>query len=218
MTRHDAADRHHGWRWGKASASVLALAQILLLFGCGSVQPRYYTLTPWPGTPQSGGPPTVEVQTPTVAEYLNRDYIVVSNIGDQLHLAQNAAWAEPLSDGIGRNLALDLSQRLPGSDVYTANSGISSTAKAVVEINVSHFAEDDAGQAEIMAMVSVHGPDFPVADIRSLHVVTPLKDKSMGALAASLSQLLGQVADEVAKDLRTLSPTRPKTAFAGPWP
>jgi len=110
---------------------------------------------------------------------------------------------------------LDLSQRLPGSNVYAANSGISSTAEAVVEVNVSRFAEDESGQAEITAMVSVHRPHVPMAGISPVHVVTPLKDKSMGALAASLSQLLGQVSDEVAKDLRTLGPSRSKTAFAG---
>ncbi|WP_428484821.1 PqiC family protein [Rhodopila sp.] len=194
---------------------MVTLALVLLVAGCGSAEPKYYTLTPWPGTPQGGGPLTVEVETPVVADYLNRDDIVLDNRGYQLHLARNAAWAEPLPGAIGSNLALDLSQRLPGSNVYAANGGISSTAEAVVAVNVSRFAEDDAGRAEITAMVSVHRPHGPIPNIRPLHVVTPLNDRTMGALVALLSQLLGQVADEVAIDLRALGPTQPGTARAG---
>jgi len=179
------SDAHHGRRLSKVALDVLTLAQLILLVGCGSVQPEYYTLTLWPGAPRGGGPSTVEVQTPTVADYLNRDYIVLDDSGDQLHLASNVAWAEPLSEGIGRNLALDLSQRLPGSTVHTADSGISTTAKAAVEINVSHFAEDDAGRAEITAMVSVRRQNVPESDVRPLQIVTSVKDRSIGALAAS---------------------------------
>ncbi len=177
----------------------------LLLAGCGSVQPRYYTLTPYPGAPQRGGPATVQVQTPTVADYLSRDYIVLSNSGNQLRLARNAAWAEPLPAAIGRNLAMDLGQRLPGSSVFTSNSGISSKADASVQVNVSQFAEDQAGRTEIIATVSVHRADAPVSGIRSVHVVTPLQNRGQAALAASLSQALGRVADKAADDLRGLA-------------
>ncbi len=204
MRRHTRPARSAGGVSRLAAAAVVALSLGLWLAGCGSVQPRYYTLTPYPGTPRRGGPATVKVQTPTVADYLSRDYIVLNNSGNQLRLARNAAWAEPLPAAIGRNLALDLSQRLPGSSVFTSNSGISSKADALVEVNVSQFAEDQAGQAEIMATVSVHRPDAPVADILSVHVVTPLQNRGQAALAASLSQALGQVADTAADDLRGL--------------
>lgn len=206
--RRSVVDARHRWRLDKRAAEILSLVSLLLLVGCGSTQPKYYTLTPWPGVPQGGGPLNVEVQTPVVADYLKRDYIVLNNTDYQLHLAQSAAWAEPLSDAIGRNLALDLSQRLPGSNVYTANSGFATAAKASVAINVSRFAEGASGRAEINAMVSVQRPDASTADIRSLHFVMSLADKSTGALVASLSQLLGQMADDIAKDLRALAPTR----------
>ena len=208
MTSKTISNSYHKPRSSKRVLGVLALASVLLLVGCGSAEPTYYTLAPWPGTPQDEGPLTVEVQTPTVADYLKRDYIVLNNSDYQLHLAQNAAWAEPLPDAIGRNLALDLSQRLPGSNVRAAESGISTTAEAVVEVAVSRFAEDASGQAEIAAMVSVHRANVSNADIRPVHLVAPLRDKSIGALVTSLSQLLGQVSDEVAKQLRALGPGR----------
>jgi uncharacterized lipoprotein YmbA len=191
--------------------AAATLTAVLLVAGCGSDDPRYYTLTSWPGTSRDGGPLTVEVRPPTVADYLNRTYIVLNNSGNQLHLAPNASWAEPLSEAMGRNLALDLSQRLPGSNVYTTDSGIASKAQAIVEVNISQFAEDESGRAEITAMVSVHRPDVSVGDISSLHAVAPLKDKSMGALAAALSQLLGQVADKVATTLQAMGPDRSDT-------
>lgn len=212
MKRRTSSGVNRRWRFARG---VLALAPVLLFLGCGSVQPKYYTLTPWPGTPQGGGPLTVKVQAPTVADYLKRDYIVLNNSGYQLHLAKNAAWAEPISDAVGRNLALDLSQRLPGSNVFAANSGLASAAGAVVEVSVSDFAEDNSGRAQITAMVSVHRPNVSVAAIRPLHVTMPLTDRSTAALVATLSQLLGQVADEVAKDLRALGPEKPGAASAG---
>lgn len=204
MTRQGALiTGHRSW---PNKAAIMLLAPILLLAGCGSVQPEYYILTAQPGTPESGGPRTIEVRTPNIAGYLNRDYIVRSNSGDKLHFIRNAAWAEPLAESIARNLALDLSQRLPGSNVYPANGGMTLKAEAVLDVSVSHFAENNAGQAEIMATISVHRSNAAAADMTSLHVVAPVKDDSAEALTVSLSQLLGQVADEAAKRLRALGP------------
>ena len=188
----------------RAGLAAASLAAVLSLSACSSPEPTFYTLTPSPGTSRSGAPQTIEVETPVVADYLNRDDIVLDNNDNQLHVARRAAWAEPLAGAIGRNLALDLSQRLPGSSVYTASSGLSLTADAVVEVNVSRFARDSAGRAEITAMVSTRPRDRKKADIRSVHITSALPDQSPGALAAGLSQLLGQVADQVAAELLTL--------------
>jgi uncharacterized lipoprotein YmbA len=60
-------------------------------------------------------------------------------------------------------------------------------------------------------MLSVFRPNGPVADSRTVHVTMPMKDSSMAALAAALSQLLGQVADAAGRDLRALAaaPSKP---------
>lgn len=180
---------------------------MLSLAGCSGSDPSYYTLTPWPGTPRSGGPLTVEVRTPSVAPALDRDNIVRSYKDYRLHLADGASWASALPDMIGRTLALDLGQRLPGSNVYTQNGAISTQALARVELDISRFLEDQSGRAEIEATLSVYRPNSGPAGSRSLHLTHETADASIEALVAGLSELLGQVADVAAGLLLALPPT-----------
>lgn len=189
------------------------LVPLLSLSGCGGGDPTYYTLTPWPGVARPGGPLTVELRTPSVASFLDRDSIVRNDRDYRLTLASNSAWASELPDMIGRNLALDLGQRLPGSNVYTQTGAISTEALAVVELDVSRFLEDASGRAEIEASLAVYRPGSGPVGSRTLHFTGKPADESMGALVAALSALLGQVADVAADTLRTLPP--PATASAG---
>ena len=187
----------------------------LLLAGCGSSDPDYYTLSTWPGTAQRGGPLTLKVRTPSVAGYLDRDYIVRSAPGYKLKLAGDAAWGAPLADMIGQTLALDLQQRLPGTTVFTEAGAISTEAQAVLEVDISQFAQDGDGRAEIIASVSVQRPDAGPAVSTPLHLTTSPDSQGVGALAAALSKLLGQVADEAAREARTIGPVPLETAIKG---
>ena len=190
-------------------AAVLAVLALLPLAGCGSSDPDYYTLKPWPGAAQGGGPLTLKLRTPGVASTLDRDYIVRSDQGYKLKLAHDAAWSEPLADMIGQTLAQDLQQRLPGTNVFTEAGAISTEAQAELELDVTQFAEGPSGQVELRATLSVKRPDSGPAAGRALHLVTTPSGTGVNALVASLSQLLGQVADEAAGQARALSPAPP---------
>ncbi len=183
---------------------ILALLALLPLAGCGSSDPDYYTLRPWPGQAQGGGPLTLKLRTPGVASSLDRDYIVRSDEGYKLKLAHDAAWSEPLADMIGQTLAQDLQQRLPGTTVFTQAGAISTEAQAVLELDVSRFAQDPAGNVEIAATLSVARPDGGLAASHALHLVTAPDGPGLDALVAALSRLLGQVADEAAREARAL--------------
>ena len=193
-------------RPGLSRRHLLGLAAALPLAGCGSGEPDYYTLALSPGTPQAGGPLTVEVRTPSVTDYLDRDTIVRTETAGRLMLAQGSAWAGTLSDMIGRVLAIDLGQRLPGSNVYAENAAISTQALALVELDVWRFLADSQGRAEIAASLSVHRPNAGPSGSRLLHLTGTPADGGVGALVASLSRLLGQVADAAADELRALPP------------
>lgn len=202
-------------RTGTRLVGLIGTLASLMLAGCGSSEPSYYTLSPWPGVAQQGGPLTLKVRSPTIAAYLDRDYIVRNDRGYKLKLADDAAWGEPLPDMIGRTLTLDLQQRLPGTNVFTQSGAISTEAQATVEIDVSQFAEDHDGRAEITASLSVQKPDGGPASARMIHVVATPDGGSVAQLAASLSQLLGQVADEAAREARAIGPL-PSTPLAPP--
>lgn len=187
---------------------LVATVPVLSLAGCRGSDPAYYTLTPWPGTPRPAGPPTVELRTPSIAAYLDRDGIVRNDKDYRLKIADGAVWASPLPDMIGRNLALDIGERLPGSNVYTQTGAISTQALALVEIDISRFMEDASGRAEIQATLSVYRPGSGPSGSRAVHFIHDPSDGSVGALVAALSQLLGQVADAAADALLALPPAR----------
>ncbi len=182
----------------------LALAiPVVLLAGCGGSEPGYYTLTAVPGQARPGVPLIVELRTPSIAPYLDRDTIVRSEQDNRLELAEGSNWAGALPDMIGRNLALDLGQRLPGSTVYLQGGAISTVPLARVELDVSHFAGNASGSAEIEATLTVHRPgSTPIAG-GGLHLTLQPADPSVGALVRALSVLLGRVADSAADALRT---------------
>ena len=180
---------------------------LLSLAGCSGSDPAYYTVTPWPGPVLAGGPLTVELRTPSVAAYLDRDNIVRNDKDYRLKIASDAAWATNLPDMIGRTLALDLGQRLPDSNVYTQSGAISTEALALVELDVSRFLQDEQGRAEIEAMLSVYRPNSGPTGSRHLKFTRMPADGSIRALVAALSQLLGQVADAAAEALHALPPS-----------
>ena len=191
---------------GRAASLCGALALAAMLAGCGSSDPSYYTLSSVPGVAQSGGPVTLKVRTPSVASFLDRDYIVRNDRDNKLKLADDAAWGEPLADMIGRSLVADLQQRLPGTSVFAEAGSISTEAQAVVELDVSQFAEDSEGHAEINALLSVQRPDSGLAQSHVIHLLASPQGTDTAAFAAALSQLLGEVADEAAREARALCP------------
>ena len=190
----------------RAVLGICVAAPILPVAGCGASDPGYYTLTQWPGTAMQGGPLIVEVRSPSVAPYLDRDFIVRNDNGNRLKLDDQAAWASALPGMIGRTLALDLAQRLPGSTVIAQGGGISTAPLALVELDVSRFLADPSGQAEILATLSVHRPGGGAFTSKILHLAQTPDGAGIAALVATLSQLLGKVADEAADQLRALPP------------
>ena len=93
-----------------------ALLVLLAVAGCASPDPAYYTLRPVAGTavPSGGGP--VKLARPGLAGYLDRPEIVRNSATNRLTLQSGERWGEPVGDMIGRVLAEDMGQRLPGVD------------------------------------------------------------------------------------------------------
>ncbi len=190
----------------RAARLLAALLAAGASAGCGSSEPDYYTLKPWPGIAQAGAPLVVRVRTPTVAAFLDRDDIVRNDRDYKLKLARDSAWGEPIAGLIGSTLTLDLQQRLPGSTVFAEDGAISAQPQAVVELDVSQFSEDGAGQATIAATLSVQRPNSGAATGQLLRLAMTPSGSTTADLAAALSQLLGQVADAAAQQARALGP------------
>ena len=90
----------------------------------------------------------MELQRPGLAGYLDRPGIVRANSAVQLSVTTNERWGEPLGDLIGRILAENLNQRLPGSSVFTSSGSISAQPDARVELDVQRLDADASGDKE----------------------------------------------------------------------
>ncbi|MEJ1979286.1 MAG: PqiC family protein [Acetobacteraceae bacterium] len=183
---------------------TLLLAPLVLAAArCASPDPAMYTLRAVPGAAQGGGPVAVKVARPGLAGYLDRSEIVRDSTANRLLLRGGERWGEPLGDMIGRVLAEDLAQRLPGTSVFTEAGAISADASATVELDVQRFDLDATGVVVLLAQVAVQqGRGHDPALTRSLRLTTQPTADGTPELVTAMSALVGQLADAVAGMLR----------------
>jgi uncharacterized protein len=176
-----------------------ALLAALALAGCASPPANLYTLAVEPGPTTPGGPATVRISPIGLAGYLDRNVIVLSDLGYRLNLAGNDFWAQSLSAMIGGVLAQELTQRLPGSTVYTEAGAITAEPDAVVEVNVQRFNADASGTVTLTAQVAVQRSrgSQPLATRVVSYSVKPT-GSGTGELVAAMSRALSELADEIA--------------------
>ena len=176
----------------------------LLASGCSSPEPAYYTLAASPGIARSGGPRLVELRDPSIAGYLDRSEIVRNDTSYKLDLRPGERWGEPFGSMLGRVLAEDLNQRLPGTTVFTSHGSLSPEPQAQVEVDVPGFDLRASGhvvlRAEVVVSRSAHGG--PTSRTRSLQIEATPASAETPALIAAMSHAVGQLADAIAAMLR----------------
>lgn len=192
---------------------ILLAVTSVTLTACSSSDPALYTLQPVtsavPTVSSFSGltaPTLVEIRRPTIPETLDRDRVVLSDSGYKLDVAKSDAWSAPLSDQIPHVLANDLRHRLPGTSFFVQDDATSTDPQAFVELVVTRFSRDTSGNAVMNAQVSVHRADSDAPKTnRSIHLSMPAEAGTEG-LVRALSTLMGQAADQIAGDIRTLPP------------
>ena len=178
------------------------LCLLLAFANCRSPEPRIFTLEPVAGTIVRTPPRVVEVRRPGLAGYLDRSAIVVKNTAYQLDVNSGTRWAEPLGDMIGRVLAQDLSQRLAGSSVFAESGGISTRADLRVELDVQRFDRAGDGVVRLQGELAIEDASGRLrVSARPIALEAPAPGGDAASLAAAMSGLLGQVADQVAQEI-----------------
>ena len=190
----------------RRSRHLPAALALLLLAGCGAGDPTYYRLATWPGTPHPTATAiAVDVHAPSVASYLDRDYIVESVSDYRLHLAGNDAWAEPIGDMLGRTLSADLAQRLP-DDRVSDGSGLARNASASVDLDVTRLDRDEHGTALLRGTLTLRDAAGTVLRSDKLDLAAPDLGAGSAAFTAAESRLLGTAADRAADVLAAFRP------------
>lgn len=179
------------------------LGLALLLAGCSSADPTYYTLKPVGGAQATTQIQTIEVRRPGLAGYLDRSDIVLKSAGYTLDVNSQLRWGEPLGDMIGRVITQDLSQRLPGSSVFGQSGAITADADLRVEVDIQGFDEDASGAVVLTAQVALEaGRSHVPAASRHVSLTAQPAAPGAAALVATMSTLLGTLSDQVAADIR----------------
>ncbi len=179
----------------------------LMVTACSSPDPAYYTLQPVDGRALPGPRKLIKLEHPGLAGYLDRSDIVLQQADYRLNVDSQVRWGEPLADMIGRVLTQDLTQRLPGSSVFSSDGAIGADADVRVEVDVQRFDREPDGSVSLTAELAIEAGQSHVAVAThavSLHV--PGVAPGPAALAAAMSQLLGDLADQAATDIRSTAP------------
>ncbi|HJS85117.1 MAG TPA: PqiC family protein [Acetobacteraceae bacterium] len=171
------------------------LATGIALAGC-SPTPAYYVLAPVPGAEKAGGPRVVELRRVHLAGYLDRQEMVLADLGYRLRITPRSVWAESPSDMIGRVLTEDLSLRLPGTVVMREATGATLAPLATVAVSIQRFDAPASGPLVLRALVTVsrrNGRD--IGQVVTLAV--PRAADTAAALVSAMSVALGQLADRI---------------------
>ncbi len=188
-------------RLGRRRFGLLALPVVAApaLQACGSSpEPTLYTLAVRPGPVLSRGPRIVQIRDIGLPGYLDRKEIVRSTEDFKLDVRSNAWWGEPVGGMIGRTIVLELSQRLPGSQVYSEAGSITIDPYAAVGIDIQRFDADKAGNVVLLAQAAIQFNRPTRTAARNFSITKPVPTPDTPGHVAAMSDALGELSDGIA--------------------
>lgn len=179
-------------------ARIAAFGLGLLVFGCSSPDPRYYSLETQPGQPLHSPARTVIVRSVPVARYLERNEIVRSLQDGRIRVSDDDWWGEPLRNMLQRVLAADLAQRLPDAQVLGTESIGGEGATVLLAVERFEPGRDGAVVLQGHLAIQVGGRDQL---LRRIAIAVAEPGSGMSGQISAMSRALGQVADIAAAAL-----------------
>jgi uncharacterized lipoprotein YmbA len=184
---------------------LLVFIFALMLAGCGiSAEPDYYTLAPVDGAVVAGPPLLVEIRRPTVPAYLDR-LEMVQKSGSEIIPDNAHVWAAPLGKMAEATLALDLSQRMRGSTIFTESDALGAKASYRVDIDVRQFDPDRQGHAIFTAQIIIADSSGALVKTDVLTATADTAAATGSPMVLVLNNFLGQLADRITVDLYDMS-------------
>jgi uncharacterized protein len=186
--------------------TLAAVAACLASASCADSQPtRYYTLAALPEARRAAMPAepsdlTVGVGPVTLPPYLDRPQLVTRSGDNRVVLADIDSWVEPLQEMFARVLADNLIVLLGTDDVLLLPQRREFALDRQIEVDVTRFDVDTAGNAVLDARWWVYGRngDKLLRSGRST-ITEPAEVGDYTAAAAALSRALGAMSQEIAQ-------------------
>src|SRR5215472_5659150 len=188
-------------------AAILAL----LLSGCGtSASPRFYSLssTSNPG-PSSSSQLAILVGPVAIPAAVDRPQFVVQNGANQVDIEEFNRWSAPLSDGIARTVAGDLSASLGTPDVAVAPLANFKASYRVTN-DVQRF-DSMPGKAAVLEAVWVVQSVKGGTQSGRTSARESVQNDSFDSLAAAHSRALSKLSDDIAAAIRQQEERTPST-------
>lgn len=185
----------------------LCVILLALLTACASSpQPRYYTLatpiTAGEVTANSKAPYMVAVGPVTLPEIVDRPHLVVRSGANQVVIAEQHRWAEPLKSELPRVIAANLSRELGGAWVTDSRQGASVAADYRVLIDVQRFDSVLGEAVTVEALWVIRASAGGEARRGRSLVREPVNGSGYDALVAAHNRALATVSHEIAEALR----------------
>ena len=182
-----------------------ALAAGLLLASCAQSPPtRFYTLSSVLAAPSETGAAgerdlAIGIGAVTLPEYLNRPQMVTRIGSNRVALSDLDSWIEPLQGLVARTLAENLALLLDTDDVLTLPQRRPFRPDYQVEVEITRFDADAAGNAVLDARWWVLGAraETELHSTRTT-LVEPVPAGDRTAAVAALSRALGALSQEIA--------------------
>ncbi len=198
-------------------AAGIALA-VLMLAGCGmSPSVQFYTLSS--SAAPVGGDATPATAIPsiglgpiTLPDVVDRPQFVVRTGANEVVIAEEHRWAEPLKSIIPRVIAENLSHLLGVKQVWSYPQSAADKADVRVLVDVQRFDSAPGEAATIDVYWTVHQGESASVSGRSL-VKEAAGGSGYGMLAAAHSRALAAVSRDIAAAIRAT-----ETAGAKPSP
>ncbi len=177
----------------------VAALLLLLVTACSATAPsHHYLLRAAESLPASNSRIGVGVGPISIPEYLQRDNLVLSGSGSRLDIRSHERWAEPLDQGIGRVLALNLAGLLQTQDVQSYPWHPRRQPAYAVKLRVLEL---DAGEREarmVAEWLLLTPADDAAVERRLVQLTEPLQTGSADAVASAYSSILHRLSEEIA--------------------
>jgi hypothetical protein len=195
----------------QAQVAIILLPLVLVACLGGRSSPtHFYMLSPFSPLQTGTFPATKEarihigLETVVVAEYLNRNQIVVNLDNTVYRLAEFNQWAEPLSNNLTRVLQQNLTNLLRDDsiDVFVASQS-SIPFDYRLEIDVIRLDGNLADQATLVAQWALlEGEEDKVKLMRRSQYQEPAADNTYKALVLAKSRTVEKLSREIAADIK----------------
>jgi len=160
-----------------------------------------------PTAPRSGTAPpatTVGIDRIELPDYLMRPELVTRAASNQLTIAGEDVWGEPIKDGFARTLRHDLESELGGARVATAPFEPATRPDLAVDVEVQRFERVAGAGALLEARWTVRDVKAgTVVAQRQARLQQPARDGDAHAAVAALSRDVAALAAEIAGVVRT---------------